>query len=96
MVRVKQCDIGICTISDHNCFGIYLPASCHWRFQPSLLNDPKFVEFLEKEWVSFIDTNKLPDTDPSLLWETAKAYIRGSIIYYPAAQKRGFWKDNLS
>lgn len=101
MDRVKNCVIDICTISDHNSVSAVIsppypnPASRHWRLQSSLLSNPKFLEFLGKEWVFFMDSNKKPDTDPSLLWETAKAYIRGSIISYSAAQKKSLLEKQL-
>ncbi len=43
----------------------------------------------------FMENNKQPDTDPSVLWETAKAYIRGSIISYSAARKKSLMEKQL-
>lgn len=42
-----------------------------------------------------MSTNDTPGTDPSLLWETAKAFLRGSIISYTAALKRNAIKNQL-
>lgn len=35
----------------------------------------------------FIEVNKIHEISPSILWETAKAYLRGAIISYSSAQK---------
>uniref|UniRef100_A0A672P311 exodeoxyribonuclease III n=1 Tax=Sinocyclocheilus grahami TaxID=75366 RepID=A0A672P311_SINGR len=101
MDRTKECAIGICTLSEHKSVYAVIspayinPASRHWRLQSSLLSYPKFLEFLEKEWMIFMENNKQPDTDPSLLWQTAKAYIRGSIISYSAAGEKSLMEKQL-
>lgn len=85
MDRVKNCAIDICAISDHNSVSAivsppYLnPASRHWQLQSLLLSNPTFLEFLEKEWVFFMETNKQPDIESSLFWETAKASCRSTV-----------------
>ena len=99
--RVKACSIGIRTLSDHNPVSItisppYLdPSTRHWRLNSVLLSSPPFLEFLGKQWEIFMATNDTPDVNPSLLWETAKAYMRGSIISYTAAQKRDTIRKQL-
>lgn len=101
MDRTKECAIGICTLSDHKSVYAVIsapyinPASRHWWLQSSLLSNPKLLEFLEKEWMIFTENNEQPDTDPSLFWETAKAYIRGSIISYSAARKKSLMEKQL-
>uniref|UniRef100_A0A3Q2WJ08 Endonuclease/exonuclease/phosphatase domain-containing protein n=1 Tax=Haplochromis burtoni TaxID=8153 RepID=A0A3Q2WJ08_HAPBU len=55
-----------------------------------------FIEYITKEWNVFMTTNKTEDVSPSLLWETAKAYLRGSIISYTTAQKKASMKEQLS
>jgi hypothetical protein len=37
---------------------------------------------IKKEWALFLEMNGYPEISPSLLWETAKAVIRGAIISY--------------
>ena len=92
--RVQACTIGIRTLSDHNPVSMivslpYLdPSTRHWRLNSALLSSPPFLDFLEKQWELFMATNNMPGIDPSLLWETAKAVMRGSIISYSAAHKR--------
>ena len=43
----------------------------------------------------FFVENKTPDINPSTLWESAKAYIRGAIIFYTSAQKKESTKRQL-
>ena len=62
----------------------------YWRFDSTLLNDVKFRKYLDIETSLFFDMNDQVDTAPSLLWETYKAYIRGSIISFQAAQKKRY------
>uniref|UniRef100_A0A3B5B5F1 Endonuclease/exonuclease/phosphatase domain-containing protein n=1 Tax=Stegastes partitus TaxID=144197 RepID=A0A3B5B5F1_9TELE len=101
MDRVKACSIEIRTLSDHNPVSItvsppYLdPSSRHWRLNPSLLSSPPFLDFLEKQWELFMSTNNTPGITPSLLWETAKAFIMGSIISFTAAHKRDTIRKQL-
>lgn len=91
MNRVKACSIGTRTLSDHNPEYITIsppyndPATRHWRLNSTLLGSPSFIGFLEKWWELFMATNNTPEVSPLPLWETAKAYIRGSIISYTAA-----------
>ena len=40
-------------------------------------------------------TNNTPGISPSLLWETAKAFTRGSIISYSAAHRRDTIRKQL-
>lgn len=100
--RVRECSTGTCTISDHSHVSLCIsppyadPASRHWRMNPSLLSDPSFIDYITDQWNIFIDTNKTPEINPSLLWETAKAYIRGSIISYTTAQKKAAIKEQLN
>ena len=84
--RVRECSIGICSLSDHSHVSLSIcppytdPSSRHWRMNPSLLSSPPFIDYITEQWNIYIAANKTPDVSPSLLWETAKAYLRGSII----------------
>uniref|UniRef100_A0A3Q2ZLT7 exodeoxyribonuclease III n=1 Tax=Kryptolebias marmoratus TaxID=37003 RepID=A0A3Q2ZLT7_KRYMA len=99
--RVRNCSISTCTISDHSPVILCIsppyadPASRHWRMNPSLLSYPSFTNYITDQWNFFMDTNKTPDVNPSLLWETAKAFIRGCVISYTTAQKKAAIKDQL-
>uniref|UniRef100_A0A3P9M7X3 L1 transposable element RRM domain-containing protein n=1 Tax=Oryzias latipes TaxID=8090 RepID=A0A3P9M7X3_ORYLA len=56
------------------------------ELNPTLLSSQDFVDYITKEWEGFIAINKTPEISPSTLWESGKAYIRGSIISYTSAQ----------
>uniref|UniRef100_A0A3Q3NRE5 exodeoxyribonuclease III n=1 Tax=Labrus bergylta TaxID=56723 RepID=A0A3Q3NRE5_9LABR len=92
--RTKSCSIDACILSDHSLVSIellppyYDPLSRHWRLNSSLLSDPEFVTYLEKQWELFISTNESPDVSASTLWETGKAFLRGGIISYTAAKRK--------
>lgn len=57
------------------------------EIQLFLNHDPNFEKFL-KELNFFFKENKTPNVSPSLVWDTAKAYIRGLIISYTAGLKK--------
>lgn len=59
-----------------------------YKLSISLLSSSPFIDYITEHWTVFIATNKTPDVSPSLLWETAKAYLRGSIIWYTTTQKK--------
>ncbi len=59
-----------------------------WRFNISLLEDPKFDTYIRKEWDFFLKDNDTPDISSSVLWETWKAVIRGKIIAYSSHKKK--------
>lgn len=59
-----------------------------WRLNTSLLEDTEFNTLIRREWASFLEMNDSPETSPSLLWETGKAVIRGTIISYASHKKR--------
>uniref|UniRef100_A0A3P9HFR2 exodeoxyribonuclease III n=1 Tax=Oryzias latipes TaxID=8090 RepID=A0A3P9HFR2_ORYLA len=92
--RTRVCSINPCVLSDHSSVSMeflppYLdPLSRHWRLNPTLLNDPLFVKYLEDQWKLYISKNDLPEVSASTLWEAGKAYLRGSIISYTAAKKK--------
>lgn len=60
----------------------------NWRFDPQLLNDLKFKQYINSQMSLFFDTNDNAETSPDILWETFKAYIRGSIISYQASRNK--------
>lgn len=92
--RINDCSIGSQTISDHSLISIIVsppyinPSHIHWRLKPTLLNNPHFVDYINRELKQFISENKSPEISPTILWETAKAYLRGAIISYTSAQKK--------
>lgn len=92
--RIVNCTIGTQSLSDHAPVSVTIsppyrdPACRHWRLNPALLSNHRFVDYVTTEWEHFIAINKTPDINPSVLWESGKAYIRGAIISYTSAQKK--------
>lgn len=93
MGNVISCSIGNILISDHA--PVFLEISCSaegqyggWRFKNYLLKDPNFKIFVRAQFQYFMSINKTPEVRPQLLWDTAKAFIRGGIISYMAHQKK--------
>lgn len=95
---VKLCTYESIVISDHSPVVLELrfkdkaPFQKNWQFNPSLLSDDNFVEFINSQIDFFLETNKLPETNVLILWETLKAYIRGHIIEYTARLKKNRYK----
>lgn len=82
-------------ISDHSpvSFMLKFPGGASnqrsWRFNPQLLTDTKFCDYLETHIKVFFETNDRDDVSPTLLWEAFKAYLRGCIISFQSSLKRG-------
>lgn len=64
-----------------------------WRFNISLLQDAEFNAYFHREWSSFLELNEYPGSSPTLIWETAKAVLRGKIISYSSYKKK---KESLN
>ena len=90
----KECDYGAMVISDHDplTMKLYIPNTQStyrpWRFNPLLLSEDEFTEFISSEIKMFLDINQTPGMLPSTVWESLKAYLRGQIICYCANKKR--------
>lgn len=99
--RVSVCDIGMRILSDHADvhLNISLPQAHatprNWRLNPSLLNNSMFWTFIKEQVELFLRTNDNENTNPSTLWETMKAYLRGVIISYCIAKKKESLKQQL-
>lgn len=50
-----------------------------WSFNPQLIADAKFCEYLETHIKLFFETNDKNDISPTLLWETIKACFQSSL-----------------
>uniref|UniRef100_UPI001F5FC06A hypothetical protein n=1 Tax=Candidatus Ichthyocystis sparus TaxID=1561004 RepID=UPI001F5FC06A len=59
-----------------------------WQCNRSILLDPEFCCMAQIELSEFLEINDNGETDPSNLWETTKAYLRGMMISYGAARKK--------
>ena len=66
-----------------------------WRFNPQLLTDSVFCKYIKTHVNIFLETNNKPETAPSLLWETLKAYLRGCIISFQASRRKQNKEEQL-
>lgn len=72
--------IGNIVISDHAAVSIQYnlrnPAdqTRHWKFNPSILTDHKFISYFREEFQSFLSVNSASTNVLSLLWKTSKAF----------------------
>lgn len=91
--KLQDCVYDSIVISDHAPISLlYMDAGLigsppRWRFQPKWLQDPKFLEFLEKQITLFFEINTF-ETSASIRWEAFKAYIRGQIISYTSSKSK--------
>lgn len=66
-----------------------------WRFNPQLLTDSVFCEYINTHIDVFLETNSKPETAPSLLWEMLKAYLSGCIISFQASKRKHSKEEQL-
>uniref|UniRef100_A0A671TPP2 Reverse transcriptase domain-containing protein n=1 Tax=Sparus aurata TaxID=8175 RepID=A0A671TPP2_SPAAU len=84
---VKTCYINSINMSDHAAISLTISLQISkgkrlWRLNNSLLQEPEFIERIKKE------LNDTEDIDPIILWEGAKAVLRGYIISYSSTRKK--------
>ena len=91
--RIIECKIGVKDVSDHA--GVYLklhldvqPKKTIWRLNTSLLNNTQFQEYNKKEIKEYLELNNTEDITPDILWDAAKAVLRGKIIMWSANHKK--------
>lgn len=59
-----------------------------WRLNIGMLNDPTFRNSMEKGLALYAQDNDNEEVNPSILWDAAKAVLRGKIIARTAALKK--------
>ena len=91
--RLKECEINQRDISDHS--SVHLkshldtrPKMTMWRLNVSMLNSPEFKEKIKKELRTYLDDNDDGNVNPVILWDAAKAVLRGKIISESAFIKK--------
>lgn len=91
--RLEDCKIGQRDLSDHS--GVYITLHFEgrqrktlWRLNNGLLNDTTFVTAMATEPRLYLQENDNGDVNPSILWDTAKAVLRGKIIARTAMSKK--------
>lgn len=60
----------------------------YWRLNASLLNDKEFREFIHAELEEYLCLNATPGMSPLILWDCAKAFLRGRIISFACAKRK--------
>lgn len=86
--------IGSIAISDHApvqidiTLGTPPTRSKVWKLNSSLLSDPEFCNVVKDSIQNYWSDNKNSPVSPAVMWDAAKATIRGYIISYTAAHKK--------
>ena len=91
--RIRQCNIGPITLSDHSpiYMSIHLdnePRSLPWRLNSNLLNNSQIKEKIRKEIKIYLELNDNGEVTPSVLWDALKAVLRGKIIAISSYEKK--------
>lgn len=93
LFRIRNCEIGPCTISDHN--PVYVQVflaknkrSTLWRLNTNILNYPETKESLRVAIKEYFELNDNNEVSPGILWDAFKAVIRGKIINISSHQKK--------
>lgn len=93
LFRIDDMRILPMTISDHSPMELiwsigHRQTSKQWRLNASLLNDKEFISFVTSELKSYLSRNDSTEVSPLIVWDCAKAYLRGRIIAFASAKKR--------
>lgn len=91
--RIKNCEFGPGTISDHNPIFMSLALtrksrSTLWRFNSNLLNSTIIKEKIKKEINRYLEENDNGEVGPPILWDALKSVIRGKIIAISSNEKK--------
>jgi len=83
--KVIDCHIEPITISDHGpvVMSIHLENEKQpkqWRMNVSLLNHPEIIQSIKNDWKECMEHNDNGEVSVSILWEAAKAVLRGRLI----------------
>lgn len=91
--RLKDCSIGQRVLSDHS--GLYLTFHLEgrlpktlWSYNTGMLNDPNLRSSMVSDLNIYLQHNDNREVNPSILWDAAKAGLRGKIVVRTAALKR--------
>lgn len=92
--NLRSCSYESILISDHAPLVIELAildsslVKKHWRLDPLLLTDEKFVTLTSSKIKTFLSENKIPGMSCKIIWEAMKAFLRGEIISYAAFKRK--------
>uniref|UniRef100_A0A3B5MBT9 exodeoxyribonuclease III n=1 Tax=Xiphophorus couchianus TaxID=32473 RepID=A0A3B5MBT9_9TELE len=91
---VEETEIGIISLSDHAPVRLAmqpprpLDRTASWRLNRLLLLNEDFTKLLEEQTDFFLELNDNSNTDPRLVWDAYKAYMRGIIISYSSRKRK--------
>ena len=94
MYRISKCIIHPIILSDHSRIHIKVQwdlekkTFMRWRFNPSLLKDKELKSSIRKWILNYIKENDNPSLEPNIIWEAAKATLRGLLISYVSFKNR--------
>ena len=91
--KVTDCHIEPITLSDHAPVTLYIDLDKeqffrYWRLNVSLLTDTAIVQDLKQNLKEYFEINDNGEVTPSILWEGAKAVIRGKMIQTASRLKK--------
>lgn len=91
--RITNMKILPMTMSDHSPMELlwdieHKKTSKLWRLNASLLNNKEFISFVISELKLYLSINDATEVSPLIVWDCAKAYLRGQIISFTSAKKR--------
>lgn len=91
--RLKECEISQRYLSDHSTVYLKLhldsrPKMTTWRLNISMLNNPGSKEKIKNELKTYLADNDDGNVNPVILWDAAKAVLRGKIISEAAFIKK--------
>lgn len=87
VLRVKNCEILPTTVVDHAVMMVEMElgriqGTSIWRFNNSLLRDNIFKDKIIRYFKNYIQSNDNGEVTSVILWEAAKATMKGEIIAY--------------
>lgn len=93
LFKIQKCEIGSCTISDHNPIYVEISLTTNkrstlWKLNSNILNNTKIKENLSIAIEEYFQHNDNDEVNPGILWDAFKAVIRGKIIVSPLTKKR--------
>lgn len=94
LYMISKCYIHPIILSDHP--RIQLKVQCdqkriplkRWRFNSFLLKDNELKSSIRKWILNYTKENVDPSLEPNIIWEAAKATLRGQLISYAAFKNR--------
>lgn len=91
--RIGECSIETADLSDHSAIYLSLhlnsrPRNTIWRLNKGILNNKTTIEQIKKEINQYIEHNDNGEVSPAMLWDAAKAVLRGNMIAITTARKK--------